>query len=95
MDVYVIVFPNVDQGIVHTVFKSYNKAMKMLYDIKERLNAEPDDVGNLFYHTPYEVDEEKGIVWRSVWFFNTNHGKKEAKQEIAAKIHSCVVDEEE
>ena len=90
MDVYVIEFPNVHHGIMHTVFKSYEKALKILYNVKEDLNTQSEET-NLFYHTPYEVDEEKGIVHRSIWYQN----RRTAKEEIAAQIHKCVMDEEE
>lgn len=96
MSVYVIVYHNDNaEPIDSVVYKSWEKAVKRLYEIRDRVNAKGDDVHSLFKQSPCVVDEEHGMVYRKLSAFRYDNGEKFFSLKTIASIYERELDEEE
>lgn len=96
MSVYVIIYHNDNaEPIDSMVYKSWEKAIKRLYEIRDRVNAKGDDVHSLFKQSPCVVNEEYGIVYRNLSAFRYDSGVKYFTRKTIASIYERELDEEE
>lgn len=96
MSVYVIVYHNDNaEPIDSVVYKSWEKAIRRLYEIRDRVNAKGDDVHCLFKQSPCVVNEEHGIVYRKLYTFRYKGGEKYFTLKTIASIYERELDEEE
>ena len=96
MKAYVImVTNNHSSSILKKVFKNREKAIKALYRIKDDFNKDGDSVHSLFKHTPFEVNEDAGIVFCHGSYYNYSDIKKYGYIVTVAQIQECEFDEGE
>lgn len=92
---YVIVLHDSVTPIELTIYKSREKAIKKLYEIRDRINEKGDDVHSLFKQSPCVVNEDEGFVYRKLSAFRYNSGEKFFTLKTIASIYECEIDEEE
>lgn len=92
---YVIVLNDSVTPIETTIYKSREKAIKRLYEIRDYLNEKGDDIHCLFKQSPCVVNEDEGFVYRKLSAFRYTDGEKFFTLKTVASIYECEIDEEE